>query len=336
MDGSTQSANRPALHGIKVLDLTQFEAGLDEKSVATERDVVREERRQRTSNDPGSQLGELMRATQYLAHPYGIPIIGWDHEIAKLSLAEALAFYRRYYAPNNAILIVAGDVTAGQVRALAEKHFGPIPKGPEIVRERPSEPPQLAPRRIVFEDARVRQPSFRRTYLAPTRSAGERQHAVPLRIFSEILGGGSISRLYQKLVVEDKLASGAGSWYQGSSLDLSTFGVYGTPVPGGDLGVLEKALDKLLEEVLAGGITETELERAKNSLLASIVYARDNLTSGPRVLGTALTTGLTIADVERWPEDVAKVSTDDVMAAARAVLDKRRSVTGLLVPKAAK
>ena len=306
---------------------------LDEASVRTERDVVLEERRQRTGNDPASQLGEAMRAAQYMAHPYGIPVIGWEHEIRQLNLEDALAFYRRYYAPNNAILIVAGDITVDQVRVLAEKHFGSIPRVPGIKRTRPQEPPQLAPRRILFEDQRVRQPSFSRTYLAPSRAAGQTRHAVALRIFAEVLGSGTISRLYQELVVKRKLASGAGSYYYGLSLDQSTFGLYATPVPGGELGQLERAIDEVVAEVLKSGITETELERAKNNLLASIVYARDNLGSGPRVLGVALTTGLTVDDVESWPDEVAKTSLADVMTAAREVLDKRHSVTGFLLPK---
>ncbi|MDP6709581.1 MAG: pitrilysin family protein [Alphaproteobacteria bacterium] len=305
---------------------------LDEDTVRTERNVVLEERRSRTDNNPAAQLGEAMRAAQFMAHPYGIPVIGWKHEMERLSLAQALAFYRRYYVPNNAILIVAGDVTLAEVRELAEKHFGPIPRGPKITRRRPQEPPQLAPRRVIFEDARVRQPSMRRTYLAPSRSAGEREQAVALRIFSEILGGDTISRLYQALVVEQKIASGAGSWYHGLSYDRSTFGLYATPVPGGDVASLERALDAVVAEVLAGGITEAELKRAKNGLLASIVYARDDLSSGPRVLGTALTTGLSIEDVESWPDEVERVTAEGVMAAARAVFDKRRSVTGLLLP----
>jgi zinc protease len=309
---------------------------LDEEAVRIERNVVLEERRSRTENDPSSQLGEAMRAAQYMAHPYGIPVIGWKHEMERLNLAQAIAFYRRYYAPNNAILIVAGDVTLAEVRELAEKHFGAIPRGPEIARSRPQEPPQLAARRVIFEDARVRQPSFRRTYLAPSRSAGESEQAVALRIFSEILGGGTISRLYQALVVEQKIASGAGSYYHGLSFDRSTFGLYATPVPGGDVEALERALDTVLAQVLEGGITEAELNRAKNGLLASIVYARDDLSSGPRILGTALTTGLGIEDVESWPDEVERATAEAVMAAARAVLDKRRSVTGLLLPAPAK
>ncbi len=309
---------------------------LDEASVLTERDVVLEERRSRTENDPGSQLGEAMRAAQFMAHPYGIPVIGWKHELERLSLDQALAFYRRYYAPNNAILIVAGDVTVAAVRRLAEKHFGPNPRGPEISRQRPQEPPQLAARRVVLEDARVRQPSFRRTYLAPSRSAGVIEHAVALQVFSEILGGGSISRLYQALVVEQKIAAGAGSWYHGLSLDRSTFGLYASPVPGGDVFALEKALDEVLAGVLEGGITEAELARAKNGLLASVIYARDDLGSGPRILGTALTSGLTIQDVEGWPDEVERITAEAVMAAAEAVIDKRRSVTGFLLPEPAK
>jgi zinc protease len=308
---------------------------LDERSVETEREVVLEERRQRTDNDPASQLYEVMQATQYLSHPYGIPVIGWEHEIRGLNRAAAIAFYRRHYRPNNAILIVAGDVTVDEVKALAEKHFGPLPRGPETPRVRPQEPPQLAARRVVFEDARVRQPGLQRSYLAPRRDSANPLPTVALDLFAEILGGGSVSRLYQELVVKRGLAASASAHYSGISLDPTTFAISLTPVPGGDLAALEAALDETLAKVLADGITAAELERARNSSLASVIYARDNLGTGPRVLGTALASGFGIDDIEGWPDELAKVGAEDVMAAARQVLDKRRSVTGVLLPKGA-
>jgi len=309
---------------------------LDVESVATEREVVLEERRQRVDNDPGSQLYEQMQAAQFLASPYRIPVIGWAHEIGALDREAAIAFYRRYYAPSNAILIVAGDVVPAEVRALAKKHFGPIPRGPEIRRSRTQEPPQIAPRRVTFADARVRQPSFRRSYLAPRRNHDDPIPAVALDLFSEILGGGSVSRLYQELVVKRGLAAGAGASYSAYSVDDTTFAIYATPAPGGDLAALEAAVDDTIAAVLRDGVTQAELERARNSALASIVYARDELATGPRILGSVLASDYALADIENWPDEVAKVTVEDVLAVAREVLDLRRSVTGLLLPAEAK
>ena len=307
---------------------------LAEPDVLTERDVILEERRQRTDNDPAAKLGEMAQAVQYLSHPYGTPVIGWEHEMAQLSREDALAFYKTYYAPNNAILIVAGDVTPEEVRALAEKYYGPHKANPDLKpRHRPQEPPQLAARRVIYHDPLVREPALRRSYLAPTRVAGETAHAVPLQVLSEILGGGVVSRLYQALVVEQRVATSAGSYYDSVSLDDSTFTVYGSPVPGGDVEAVETGIDEVLADLLADGVTEAELKRAKDGLIAAAVYARDDLNQAPRVLGNGLTAGLTVAQIESWPDEVAAVTAADVLAAAKAVLDERRSVTGLLLPE---
>lgn len=308
----------------------------DADDFEAERQVVLEERRARTDNDPGAQLAEATRATQYFAHPYGIPVIGWEHEIRALTREDVLSFYRLHYAPNNAILIVAGDIRTEEVRDLAETHFGGTPAIDVPKRWRPAEPPHRAARRVVFKDPRVRQPSVQRSYLAPARRGDSEGHALPLQVFSEILGGGTTSRLYRALVVEQKAASGAGAWYQGLSYDQTTFGVYASPVPGGDVAKLETAMDDVLRVVLRDGVTEAEVKRAKNGLLASAIYARDNLGTGPRIFGAALTAGLSITDVETWTDRIRSITQAQVMAAARMVLDERRSVTGVLLPEAGK
>jgi len=300
--------------------------------IETERLVVLEERRSRTDNDPSAQLGEMMRATQFMSHPYGLPVIGWQHEIEALEHDDIIAFYRRYYAPNNAILIVAGDVTGAEVLALAEKHFGAIPPAELPPRVRPQEPPQLAPRRVLFEDPRVGRPSLRRSYLAPSRNAGASELAIPLRFAADILGGGSTSRLYQELVVERQLATSAGAWYSGVSLDPTTFYLYAAPAPGVSLETLEAAVDEVVAELLRDGVTEAELERSRTGMLAGAVYARDSMFSSPRIFGSALTAGLSVEQIEAWPAEVAKVDADQVLEAARTVLVPRRSVTGWLQP----
>jgi len=303
------------------------------EDVKTERDVVLEERRSRTDNSPAAQLREAMSAAQYMAHPYGIPVIGWKHEIEALNHADALAFYKRYYAPNNAILVVAGDVDAEVVIALAEKHFGPLARTGTPPRSRPQEPPQLAARRVIFKDARVSQADWRRGYLAPTRSAGEVKHAVPLSLFADLLGGGTTSLLYRELVVKQKLAANAGAYYSSTGLDQGRFMLYATPSPGVSLAKLEMAMEQALAAALKDGFTAKALERSRTGLLAAAVYARDNLFTSPRIFGDALTSGLSVAQVEAWPDDVRGVSMEQVMAAGRAVLDMRHSVTGLLMPE---
>jgi zinc protease len=305
---------------------------LTDEVVLPERDVVREERRSTLDNNPRSVLNEQMSAVQFMNHPYGKSIIGWDHEIARLSTQDALDFYRRHYAPNNAVLIVAGDINAAELKPLAEKYYGSIPRREIAPRERPQEPPQLAARRITLEDARARQPSWTRTWLAPSRNAGETQHAVPLTVLVEILNG-RIGRLDRQLVQGEGVANSAGAWYDDDAQDRSVFGLSATPRPGQDMAKLEAAIDKLVAELLRDGVTAAEVDRAKTTMKAQSVYARDSAGTAARVIGIGLTTGQTIAQIETWPDAVAAVTPEAVNAAARAVFDLRRSVTGILLPK---
>jgi zinc protease len=305
---------------------------LDPEQVRTERDVILEERSMRVDNDPGSRLGELINATQYLNSPYRLPVIGWRHEIASYTREDALAFYRTWYAPNNAILIVAGDIDADELRPLAEKYYGVIPARPVPERHRLTEPPQDAPREVDLADPRVQQPSLMRSYLAPSFSAGETKHAYPLEVLAEILGGTSTSRLYRSLVIEQKLATSAGAYYRGTALDRTSFRVYASPRPGVSLDELEAALDAELARLKSAPITADEVQRATSRMVAEAVYARDSLSTAVRSFGAALATGRTVEDVESWPERIAAVTPAEVNAAAAYVLDPGRSVTGRLRP----
>lgn len=306
---------------------------LTDPVVLPERDVVLEERRSRTDSDPSAQLGEAMQSVLYANHPYGSPIIGWEHEIKALNRADALAFYDRFYTPNNAILIVAGDVTADEVKALAEATYGKVARraepGPRV---RPAEPELLAARRVSVNDEKVTQPSLSRSYLAPSYHTAEGDDGAAIEVLAQILGGGSTSRLYRALVVDQAIAASAGSWYQGSALDTTRFGVYATPRPEIGLDKLETALDGELRKFLAQPISDKELERAKTKLVAEAVYAQDNQSSLARLYGTTLTTGGTVEDVAKWPQQIRAVTEADVKRVARSVLDIRRSVTGLLQP----
>ena len=138
------------------------------EQVVPERDVVLEERRSRVDNNPSSQLREQIRAVLFLNYPYRRPVIGWEHEIRALNVDRILAFYKRYYAPNNAVLIVEGDVDVADIKPMAEKYYGAIPRGPDITRERTTESPARADRRLTMEHERVTQPSWSRRYIAPS------------------------------------------------------------------------------------------------------------------------------------------------------------------------
>lgn len=305
---------------------------LTEADVATEREVIIEERNQRVENDPGALFREQKNAAQYLNHRYGVPIIGWRHEMEALNQTKARAFYDRYYAPNNAILIVAGDVTPDEVRTLAETHYGPLPANPDLPeRARPQEPPQTSERRMIFRDARVAQPYVSRSYLAPERDSGAQETAAALSVLSDILGGGSTSVLAEKLQFDEQIATFTGAWYGGTSLDDTTFDFVVVPAPGVTLEQAEAEMDRVLAEFLETGVDAAQLERIKFQMNASLIYARDSVDTLANRYGQALTQGLTVQDVQDWPDVLDAVTADDVMAAARLVLDRRTSVTGYLM-----
>ena len=305
---------------------------LTDAAVIPELKVVLEEQNQRVANNPRARLTEQIDAALYLNHPYGKPVIGWRHEIEKLNRDEALAFYRRFYTPNNAVLVVAGDVSTDEIKKLAEETYGKVAKVAEIgPRHRPQEPAQVAARHVTLADARVQQPSLSRSYLAPSAATAKPGESEALEVLAFILGHGTTSRLYRNLVVERELAVGAGGWYNGSALDQSEFGVYGSPKPGVTLSKLEDAIDAVIDDVVANGVTADEVDRAKNRLVADAIYAQDSQASMARWYGTALTTGMTVESVQNWPDRIRAVTADAVNAAAKAWLDKRRSVTGYLV-----
>ncbi len=308
---------------------------LAEKEVLTERDVILEERRSRIENSPSAILGEQMDAALYQSHPYKIPVIGWEHEMAKLSRDDALSFYKRHYAPNNAILVVSGDVTLDEVKKLAEEAFGAIPANPAIkTRQRPSDPEHRAARRVDYKDPRAGKPTLSRSYIAPSYTKSKPGEGEALELLMKIVGSGATSRLYQKLVAEQKIASSAGGYYSGSGLDSGKIGVYGVPADGQTLEALEAGIDAVIAEVKDKGVTAEELARAKTGYVAEYVYESDNQATLARRYGWGVVVGRSIAEIDSWPDLIGKVTLEDVKKAAAAHLDIRRSVTGRLIPVA--
>ncbi len=305
---------------------------LTEEIARPELGVVLEERRMRTDNEPSSRLYEQAQAALFVHHPYGIPIIGWEHEIRGLDYQDALAFYRTWYAPNNATLVVAGAVTADDVRPLAEQYYGPIPAHPVPARVRVKEPEHAASARLEMTSDRVRQPSWSRRYVAPSYNAGATQHAYALQVLAEILGGGETSRLNRSLVIDQQIAASAGASYDDTKLDLGSFAVYATPRPGREIADVERAVEAEVKRVRDTGVTEEEVSRARLRLQAATTYALDSLSTGARTIGEALSTGSTVDDVEAWPDRIGQVTAEQVRDAARAVLKDETAVTSVLKP----
>jgi zinc protease len=310
---------------------------LTEKEVLTERDVILEERRSRIENNPAAIMDEQMNAALYYSHPYGIPVIGWEHEMAKLSPQDALTFYKHFYAPNNAILVVAGDVSADEVRALAEKTYGKIPANPSVdkARNRPQDPPQRAARRVEYSDPRAGNASFHRDYVVPSYITAKPGEAEALDLLMKIAADGATSRLYKRLVVEEKIASSAGGAYSGSGLDYGTISLYAVSADGAEmLPKIEASIDKVLQEIRDGGVTDAELNRARSSYIADYVYENDDQASLARRYGWGMALGRTVQQIEGWPDALRKVTVDDIKRVAGTYLDTKRSVTGYLTPTA--
>ena len=307
---------------------------LTDENVLPELDVVREERRERTDNDPSALLGEQVDAAMYMAHPYGKPVIGWMSEVAKLTRDDAMAFYKAHYTPANAVLVVAGDVTPEQVKGLAEKYYGVLKNTftPEP-RVRTAEPDPIASRRVTLVDARAASPVVQRSYLAPSYATANGREALALDLLADILGNGTQSRLYKNLVIDQKIAAHAAAWFSGDQLDSGTFGVYGAPNPGTDLAKVEAAIDVILADVLKNGVTQKELDRVRNQAIAERVYTLDNQAALARMAGVALTTGLSARSIFDRDIDIEKVTLDDIKQAAEKFIVLKRSVTGILLPE---
>ncbi len=305
---------------------------LTDDVVRPELNVVLEEWNMRVGNNPATRLGEQMDAALYLNHPYGRPVIGWRQEIEQLDREGALDFYRRFYTPNNATVVIAGDVTPEDARALAQETFGKVPRVAEVKpRIRPQEPVQEAARTVTLADPRVTQSSLSRYYLVPSSTSARPGESEALDVLTHILGRGENSRLYQALVIDKGIAVNAGAGYDGIAVDNTHLSIYATPKPEVSLPQLEQAIDAVLADVVENGVTADELERSKNRMIADAVYANDNQRALAQWYGAALATGANVEQVRTWPDRIRLVSAQAVHDAARRWLDKRRSVTGFLV-----
>ncbi|MCC6008076.1 MAG: insulinase family protein, partial [Rhodobacteraceae bacterium] len=302
----------------------------DPLEVATEHDVILEERAQVVESRPDAVFGELRRAALFKNHPYGRPIIGWRHEMEAFGRAEAIAFYRAHYAPDNAVVVVAGDVVPEDVFDMAARIYGGIPSRPSAIPgPRPTEPPHLAERRLAFEDERVSQPYVIRTYLAPSRRTGDQREAAALTMLAEILGGSGVTSVMGRtLQLERQVALSASAFHDGINRDHGTFTLYAVPADGVSLAEVEQAMDEVVAQFLDEGVDAEQLARVHTRIRASRIFAMDDTDRLARRVGEALSVGLGLDDIAEWPELLESVTPEEIVAAGRAVLDRRRAVTG--------
>jgi zinc protease len=302
---------------------------LGPEEIFTERNVIIEERNQRTETNPNALFREQANAALYQNHRYGIPVIGWRHEMSQLTLDDALAYYRQFYAPNNAILIVAGDVDPQNVLELAKTYYGVLPANQNLKpRARPQEPPQSAARRLTFQDDRVAQPYVVRNYLAPERDPGDQRVAAALTLLADILGGGQTAVLQKKLQFEKQTALYVNASYSGVSVDDTAFGLAILPAEGVSLKDAENALDTAVAEFMADGIDAEQLARIKMQYRASQIYAQDDTDGLANAYGRALASDLTLQDIYDWPDILQSITADEILDAAKAVFNLNASVTG--------
>jgi zinc protease len=308
---------------------------ITEKELIPERQVVLEERRMRTDNSPSALLEEAVAEQLFGRHkPYGMPVIGYVDDVKRLTVGDLTAFYLKFYAPNNAILIVAGDTTVDQVRKLAEKHYGPIASRKVEPRRRPDVGAADLPQRTIRADARVAEPRWSRHYLAPSYRKGATQHAYALQVLAHLLGGGETSRLWRALVVDRTLALSTWASYSPTSLGLTSFDLGVHPAPTSTMVEIESAVGGQLGKLIDEGVSPEDVERAQNQLLAAAIYSQDSLASGPRTYAATLAIGGTVADIDAWPQRISAVTPTDVIAAARHVWRPEGLVTAMLTPQA--
>lgn len=305
---------------------------LSDANVRTERDVVLEERRMRIENSPQSLASEQVDAALYLSHPYGRPVIGWPEEVHQLGRAEAQSFYDRHYAPNNAILVIVGDVSPDDVRRDAAETYAKVPARPLDPRIAYAEPPRLGETRLAIARPDAQVPLFSRTYRVPSYLTARPGQAEALDVLAAMIGNDENAILYRRLVVEQKLATDVGASYDGEARDSGAFTVYATPRPGVSLEQVEHAVDAVIASFIAASPGSADLARVKTQLIAGEIYKRDSQLSLATAYGQALVDGRDVADVHDWPRRLNAVPPQAVHAAAAAFLVRREAVTLYLTP----
>jgi zinc protease len=317
-----------ALEADRMVNLT-----LSEEKVQVEREVIVEERRLRTDNHPEALLHEQVMATLFLNHRYGIPVIGWMQEIRSWTLDDALAFYRRWYLPSNAMLVVAGDVALDHLQALAEKHYALLPPAPTGERKRPVEPEHIAPRRVIMQDARIKHSLWIRQYLAPAYGTLEKHRTPAVEVLAELLGGSPNSLLYRQLVRTLGLAAEVSVTYSPEAVDQTTLAIVAVPALRVSVSDLEQAIDREITHIRDGAIDDADVRRVQQKMRAQAIRMRDSTMPAAQVVGAALTSGATLDEIDTWPARIGAVTVADVRIEAKAVLREEASVTGVLVPK---
>ncbi|MFZ2620740.1 MAG: pitrilysin family protein [Alphaproteobacteria bacterium] len=312
---------------------------LDNDAFLPERKVVQEERRMRTDSQPAARFYEKLIAEHYAGHPYHHPVIGWGDDIAGYELEDALTWYRTHYAPNNATLILAGDITLEQAMPLVEKYYAPLKPAATPIRATKTLPNSSKAKVVEVVDAEVQAPLYSRFFRAPSAWVpspnADVTDAAALEVLAEIFGGSETGRLYHALVKDKNMADGANADYDPVAATETSIDVYVRPKPKVTMQQVEKAVQEVIDTLVAKGVTEEELKRAKTNLRADVVYGQDDVFGQVYRLGTWLmaggTMGATARTFQNWPAQQAAVTAADVQRVAKKYLTATNHTTGILV-----
>lgn len=305
---------------------------LKQAEIERERQVILEERQTRVESDVQGTLAEQMQLQLLQRHPYRNPIIGWEHELNAITAEDIRLFYKQHYNPANAYLVVSGDITARELKPLAEKTYGRIPAGQQAARHWLKEPAQMSSRKLTLRHPQARQPLWARSYLAPSYNDPEPRQADALLLLWYLLGAEKTGLLYQELVEKQKLATGVDASYNPNQRGPATFGLGVQPATGADLHAIEISVDSILNNIAASGVDAERLEHARRAMTAWRIYSQEGLQSMAFSIGMLMAAGLNADHYLGYSDRINAVTADDVKHAAAAVLRAEHSVTATVEP----
>ena len=307
-------------------------ASLPPEEFAKEIQVVKEERRMRTEDDPEAMTVERFHATAFDVSPYHHPVIGWMGDLDSMTAQDVRDWYRQWYAPNNAILVVVGDVDPNQVMALAQQHFGPL-KPEKIQPPKPrAEPEQLGTKRLVVK-APAQEPYLLMGYKTPVIGTGEDWEPYALEMLTEILDGGSSSRLSRKLVRGTEVASAINAGYDAFDLRPGLLELEANAAQGRDIAQVEQAIRQEIEALKTEPVTAAELERVRNRVIAAKVFERDSVYYQAMQIGMLEATGRDWRLADQYVDKISAITAEQVQAVAKKYLTDDRLTVAVLDPQ---
>ena len=307
---------------------------LNEKEAKIERDVVLEERLLRRDNSPKAVLSEKVREALFnKQHPYGRPLIGYEDDIEKLTFSDALEFYNTYYYPNNAVLVLAGDVNKDEVMPLINKYYGILPSGSKNKITKAKHVDKIYNAVVKHYDPNVNNMSLKLSYLAPDLMAKESSYAYPLSVISYLLGGGQNSILYKKLVIEQDLAINIHSSYSDMSRGQSYFSINVTLKDVQYENKVREIIDQEIAKLKFGKIKKKDLDIAKNLFLIETIYSKESYESLAYIIGMNYTTGINLNEILNWDQKISQVDVMQIKSASKFVFKEEKLVVGYLIPE---